>query len=1152
MRKRKLKLTLAEFDSTSQSPDPFALSRALILKVRTWSSDDYPPVNGREITHTTRELLRYWFKHDSPDFYRCQQEAMETIVYCFEILGNPIPKEIYSLFAPEELQKEMGYLKKIGEMSQPRYCIKMATGTGKTWILILVIVWQFLNRMREKDPRFIRHFLVVAPGLIVYERLLDAFLGKKRMDGKRDPTTADISREGFVIPEWRDQFDSIRILTKENFTHSTEISDAPFILLTNWHRINFVEKKGQKDKVWETLYPYLYEDDETITEVIRRLLTANADLCVLNDEAHHAHEAKDETERRWQESINIVTSAIGNRSQFSFFQLDFSATPFEGLRGKRIYFPHIVYEYDIISAMRQQLVKQIFLEERNRLTIDDLDKVEPELQGKLLKLELTKEDIRAVRDKRSGKPIDLSMAQKLLIQIGVKKLEQLEKEWGEQKVFKKPVLFILAEDNEVADLVEKEFARMVDWHDKLYTIYDKFKPENVPTVLTIHSDRKGQLSDEEYEKIRNYIFNIDDPSNPVKVIISVMMLKEGFDVNNICVIAGLRALESDVLAEQTIGRGLRLMFHEPEFEQPKFEAFTLLQQKKTPTNSFDQLFIVEHPTFRRFYEWIEKKGGFLGRGSSIQISGMGDFITVEPTADRISKYDMAWPEEIVTDYGSAKFDFAKIDLESLDQWPLPFEEMKNRAKVFLAERYTVTRHAARKWAYDTDIFDYNYFLRGITSDLLTDGKNAVLSAYSSEIMGLADDYCKNFLFGRPVNYDVDNNHHVLNILEVAEFAERNLRKTLWNFILVTRQETALSAKWRRLSHVKFWRMKKSVAVSTERCIYPSLPFGYARGLEKRFVTDVLESSNEVLAYSKIMDYRASRHLAIRYLANDGNYASYYPDFLVKTKDKMYVVETKLDKDFERDPDVRSKAVASVKMCSLFSEIECPVAELRQPKEWEYVIFKQSAFEKNLGLTFDQLVETIGRSFTALLVREAGKPYRRTQMRLTELVQIGESETLEFKSSMRWDYNQGKVNKDLEHSVAKTLCAFMDTEGGTLVIGVNNKGEPLGLEKDLETLKKKDKDGFELAFTNLVNAYIGPENRALCHLKFERRDGKEVAIIKIEKSRHPVYVGAGDQLEFYVRSGNSSQPLNIREALQYVQEHEWTISYSQPPPSIEAR
>lgn len=211
---------------------------------------------------------------------------------------------------------------------------------------------------------------------------------------------------------------------------------------------------------------------------------------------------------------------------------------------------------------------------------------------------------------------------------------------------------------------------------------------------------------------------------------------------------------------------------------------------------------------------------------------------------------------------------------------------------------------------------------------------------------------------------------------------------------------------------------------------------------------------------------------------------------------------------------------------------------------------ERVFEKNLGLTFDQLVETIGRSFTALLVREAGKPYRRTQMRLTELAQIGESETLEFKSSMRWDYNQGKVNKDLEYAVAKTLCAFMNTDGGTLIIGVNNKGEPIGLEKDLATLKKRDMDGFELAFTNVVNTYLGRENRSLCHLKSEERDGKEIAMLRVERSRHPVYVGAGSELEFYVRSGNSSQPLNIREALQYIQEHEWTSH--QPAPPIEAK
>jgi len=1131
-------LTLVELPPENEPPDPFALSRALIERVRSWSSEDYPAVDGREITSTTRELLHHWFRPDGSDFYDCQKEALETLIYCFEILGNRNLVELYRIFAPFELKKESRYCGKITEIPHPRYCLKMATGTGKTWILILVMIWQYMNAVREKDPRFVKHFLVVAPGIIVYERLLDAFLGKERMDKKRDSANADIHRESFLPSEWRELFDTLRIMTKDDLKPAMEITANPYVLITNWHRINFVEKKGRRQKAWETLYPYFSEEDRTITEVMKRLLTANPDLCVLNDEAHHTHEAKDETERQWQESINIIRSQISRLSSFSFFQVDFSATPFEGQRGKRVYFPHIVYDYDVISAMREQLVKQIFLEERNRLTIDDLDKVDPELQGRLLKLDLNREDIKAIRDRRTGRPTDLSLAQKLLIQIGTKKLEQLQREWEEQGIRKKPALLILAEDNAVADLVEQEFAKITDWKGRRYTVYDKHKPGLMPTVLTIHSDRKGELPEEEYEKIRNYIFNIDDPANPVKVIISVMMLKEGFDVSNICVVAGLRALDSDVLAEQTIGRGLRLMFKEPEFEEPKFEAFSLLQQKKTPTNSFDQLFVVEHPTFRKFYEWIEREGGFLGRGSSIQVSGPGDFVTIEPTDERISKFDLAWPEEILTDYKEAKYDFTQIDLKKLDQWPLPFDDMKKRAKVFLAERYTITKHAARKWAYETDVFDYNYFLRGTTNDLIGDGKTIVLSAYAADIMGLLDDYCRNFLFGQTIDYDADNNHYVLNILEIADFVKKNLRKALWDFILSTREERALTAKWRRLSDTKYWRMKKTVAEPTDRCIYPMLPFGYARGLEKQFMTDVLESSEEVLAYSKVMDYRGSRHLAFRYLAHDGTYGSYYPDFIVKTKDRMYVVETKLDKDFERDPDVRNKAVAAVKMCELFSEIECPIQEAGQPKEWEYVIFKESALKKNIALTFDQLVETVGRSFTALLLKEMPKPYRRTQVTLPELLKVRENEMTEFKSSLRWDHKLDAISRQIELAVAKSLCAFMNSEGGTLIIGVDDSGHILGLDKDFATLRKKDKDGFGLAFTNLVNSYLGRENRPLCHLRFPEQEGKAIAIVKVDKSAHPVYLNAEGKLEFYVRMGNSSQPLNIKEALQYIHEHEW--------------
>src|SRR6476660_7849722 len=93
-------------------------------------------------------------------------------------------------------------------------------------------------------------------------------------------------------------------------------------------------------------------------------------------------------------------------------------------------------------------------------------------------------------------------------------------------------------------------------------------------------------------------------------------------------------------------------------------------------------------------------------------------------------------------------------------------------------------------------------------------------------------------------------------------------------------------------------------------------------------------------------------------------------------------------------------------------------------------------------------------------------------RVREWLARGEGSTVEYKSSLRWDYNESRVNKDLTKVVAKTLAAFLNSQGGTLLIGVNDEGELLGLEVDISTLGKKSLDGFELAFRSAIAAYLG--------------------------------------------------------------------------------
>ena len=127
-------------------------------------------------------------------------------------------------------------------------------------------------------------------------------------------------------------------------------------------------------------------------------------------------------------------------------------------------------------------------------------------------------------------------------------------------------------------------------------------------VVQIDSDKKGPIPAKEWDTIKQRLFNIDKHQSP-KVITSVLMLREGFDVNNICVIVPLRSSQAPILLEQIIGRGLRLMWREPELQDIKQEnRVKLLQKKEEPSNYLDMLSIVEHPAFMEFYEELVQEG----------------------------------------------------------------------------------------------------------------------------------------------------------------------------------------------------------------------------------------------------------------------------------------------------------------------------------------------------------------------------------------------------------------------------------------------------------------------------------------------------------------------------------------------------------------
>jgi hypothetical protein len=148
-----------------------------------------------------------------------------------------------------------------------------------------------------------------------------------------------------------------------------------------------------------------------------------------------------------------------------------------------------------------------------------------------------------------------------------------------------------------------------------------------------------------------------------------------------------------------------------------------------------------------------------------------------------------------------------------------------------------------------------------------------------------------------------------------------------------------------------------------------------------------------------------------------------------------------------------------------------------------------------------------------LLNESGAKWKRIESPILEMIKKGENDNVEFKSSLRWDYKRNNINNELEYEVSRASAGFMNANGGFLLIGVDDYKNVLGLEKDYNTLKeKKNEDGFELQFTEVMNRYIGKEYRKFLNVVFENIYGKN---------------------EFVIRQGNRTQTLDAKETIEHI-------------------
>ncbi len=925
-----------------------------------------------KVTPVTADLLKFWFmpphiETRSINFHEGQKQAILNAIYLHEVLGVKSVQETYENVDFELLTEinaaELGKEK----YSIPKYAIKMATGTGKTWVMHALLIWQFLNAKyeEEKSGKFSKNFLLVAPGLIVYERLLDAYIGKENEKQERDFSRSDlfVFQDLFIPDGYREEvFGFVQSNTVKKDEIGSKITGDGMIAISNWHL--FMDKEKDDEEIIESA---LDDPSDTVKELLPltpgtsggndlnsldaayfrgneiEFLSRLSDLVVINDEAHHIHENKtygEIQEVEWQKSLNKIAKNKGSQ----FVQIDFSATPYDvtGSGPKRIkhYFPHIIVDYDLKAAVTSGKVKTIAIDKRKEI------------------IDLESLDYKAVRDDE-GKPIALSDGQKLMIRAGLSKLKILEDGFSEQIASdptKYPKMLIMCEDTNVSPLISR------------FLLEEGLGEDD---ILQIDSNRKGELPESEWREIKQRLFSIDKRDKP-KVVVSVLMLREGFDVSNICVIVPLRSSTSNILLEQTVGRGLRLMWREPEFEDLKKEnRMRLLLEKREPENYFDILTIVEHPAFNQFYDDLLKEGivGEIEKDPTGGEGVTGDIITVG-LKEEYKKYDLFWPviiKEKEEDLASGQIDISKLEKFSL----YPLDALKRffqkDGESFYSEEITVKTRFG-DYVVNANLFNsrsYNEYLEKISNTVI--GRMAkereggrklktfpMVQINQIELVKAIDKYIRTKLFDIEFDPFAENNWKVLLLRNgiVTNHIVKEVGKVVYEMQHNINVSDAIVEK-RYFSEVSSLRMRENYCLDIQKTIYEKLQYPSNKGGFEKELMLYADSDSRVESLIKVSEFYHD-FASIVYIRTDGLLSFYHPDFIIKSAKKIYIVETKAEKDLN-DPNVRQKQFATLDWVKRINEL---VDELRDGRTWEYILLGENHFHtlKNNGASIEEIFE----------------------------------------------------------------------------------------------------------------------------------------------------------------------------------------------------
>jgi len=684
-------------ESSSEKLMPPLVSQ-LRRKVKEWRDSGYVGA-----TDTSRSLLNWWFNtpHLLPQadgtmaefqYYFAQREALETILYLYDVVGVQDEFDLMRFDSSGVVSAGMF------DETWRRFVVKMATGTGKTKVLSLVLAWSFYHKLYEPESQLARNFLVIAPNIIVLDRIYKDFQGL-RIFLKDDPVLPDNGVDGH---NWRDDFQlTLHVQDEVRITRPTGN-----IFLTNIHRVYAGDDIPASPDDEDTMDYFLGKRPSgatTDSKLDLGMIVRDVDeLVVLNDEAHHIHDPR----MAWFKSIEDIHNRLKQKGAALALQVDVTATP---KHNNGAIFVQTVADYPLVEAIKQNVVKH------------------PVVPDGPSRAKLVERQSAKYTEKYAD-----------YIHLGV--IEWRKAYTEHEKLGKKAILFMMTDDtrncDDVAAYLEGNYPDLKD------------------AVLVIHTKNNGEISEstsgkskEELDKLRQQANTIDGLDSPYKAIISVMVLKEGWDVRNVTTIVGLRAYsaKSNILPEQTLGRGLRKMY---------------------PSGVEEYVSVVGTNAFMDFVESIQAEGVVLERKPMGEGTEAKTPLVVEIDRENVKKdieaLDIEIPVLTPRVYREYK-NLIDLDAGALGHQRVAYRQFSEEEQREIVFKDITTGEVTHTTILDTaGVADYRsvigYFAQTMMKDL------RLVSGYDV-LYGKVKAFVQTQLFGRPVELESPNT--LRNLSELA-------------------------------------------------------------------------------------------------------------------------------------------------------------------------------------------------------------------------------------------------------------------------------------------------------------------------------------------------------------------------------------------------